>query len=281
MATATHILEPRIVTVGGYRLHMLEGGQGPAVLLLHGFAGSSEDWRATAEFLIEQGYRALAVDCLGFGRSEKPGDAPYSLQLIADLYAELLDTLAIEQATVVAHSMGGKYALTLALQHPARIDRLVLVGSDGFVEPSRLTRAGGVPLLGPGILWLSAQPQFTRAMLNATFYEPERYVDAAAIERARTALLGPDNRRALIALSRRAAETDLTLTGLRARLGELRQPVLLIWGEQDQVFPPARGETAQAEIPDAHLVVIPRCGHFPQVEAAAKFRGLLLSFLAR
>jgi pimeloyl-ACP methyl ester carboxylesterase len=200
MATATHILEPRIVTVGGYRLHMLEGGQGPAVLLLHGFAGSSEDWRATAEFLVEQGYRALAVDCLGFGRSEKPGDAPYSLQLIAGLYAELLDTLEIEQAMVVAHSMGGKYALTLALLHPQR-DRAT--GScrqrrlRGALTPDprrwgSATRPGHSLALGSTTVYPShAQRHLLRTRTLSSMPPPS---SAPA-----TALLGPDNRRALTA----------------------------------------------------------------------------------
>lgn len=274
-------MRTRYVTVGGYPLHILEEGEGPPVLLLHGFAGSAEDWRPTGAILARAGYRAVAVDGLGFGRSAKPGDAPYSLALSADLYAGVLDALGVERAAVVAHSMGAKYALALALLHPTRVTGLALAAADGFSAASPLTRAGGWPLLGGALLWLSARPAVTRAMLGASFHAPDRHISEELLARARAALLGPDNRRALTALSRRYDATDLGLTGLRARLGELAAPTLLIWGEQDRVFPVApNGRAAAAAIPGARLVTIPRCGHFPQVEAARAFTGVLLGFLA-
>lgn len=275
-------MHSRYVMVDGYRLHMLEAGRGPAVLLLHGFAGSAEEWRPTGEALAAMGYRAIAVDALGFGRSAKPADAPYSLALMAQLYAGLLDALGIGRASLVAHSMGGKYALATALLHPERVAALALVATDGFVEASPLTRAGGWPVVGPALLWLSARPAVVRLMLGAAFVAPEAHLTAELLARGRAALVGAENRRALTALSRRYDATDLGLTGLRARLGELNVPTLLIWGDGDRVFPLATaGRAAAAAIPGARLVVIPRCGHFPHVEAARAFRGALSGFLAR
>lgn len=274
-------MHSRYVTVGAYRLHLLEAGRGPAVLLLHGFAGSAEDWRPTGEALARMGYRAIAVDALGFGRSAKPADAPYSLELMAGLLAGLLDALGLARAAIVAHSMGGKYALAAALLHPARVAGLALVATDGFAGASPLTRAGGWPLVGPALLWLSARPAVVRLMLAAAFVEPEAHLTAAILERGRAALLGAENRRALTALSRRYDATDLSLTGLRARLGELRAPALLVWGEGDRVFPlETSGRAAAAEIPGARLLAIPRSGHFPQIEAPRAFRGALAGFLA-
>lgn len=274
-------MHSRFLTVAGYRLHLLEAGAGPAVLLLHGFAGSAEDWRPTAAFLAGAGYRALAVDLLGFGHSAKPADAPYSLELGASLLVGLLDALGVGRAAIVAHSMGGKYALATALLHPTRVGRLALVGSDGFVAASPLTRAGGWPLIGAGLLWLSARPAVVRAMLGAAFYAPDSHLSAELVERGRAALRGADNRRALTALSRRYDATDLAHTGLRARLGEISAPALLVWGEHDRVFPLSAARAAADAIPGARLAVLPRCGHFPQVEAARAFRGLLLGFLAK
>lgn len=275
-------MHSRYMVVGGYRLHLLEAGRGPVVLLLHGFAGSAEDWRPTGEALAGLGYRVLAVDALGFGRSAKPGDAAYSLALMAGLYAGLLDALEVARAAVVAHSMGGKYALALALLHPQRVTALALAASDGFTTASPLTRAGGWPLVGPALLWLSARPAVVELMLRAAFVAPEEHLSEAVLARGRAALLGADNRRALTALSRRYDATDLGRSGLRARLGELRAPALLVWGEGDRVFPVETcGRAAAAAIPGAQLLTIPRCGHFPQIEAARTFRGALAGFLAR
>jgi pimeloyl-ACP methyl ester carboxylesterase len=144
----------------------------------------------------------------------------------------------------------------------------------------RRDRSGRVPGLAELLLTISAHPAIIRTMLKAAFFEPERYVTSEMIEHAREAIGSPANRRVLAALSARYDETDLRHTGLRARLAELRTPTLLVWGEADQIFKLANGEQAQREIPGAHLVVLPRCGHFPQLEAARQFHGLVLGFLA-
>lgn len=274
-------MESIFVTVKGYRLHALTAGSGAPVLLLHGFAGSAEDWRPTVEVLARHGYRAIAVDALGFGRSDKPADAPYSLQLSADLYAGLLDALDLERAALVAHSMGGKNGLATALLHPQRVTRLLLADTDGFFQiPLMMQKSGGLPLIGAGILWLSARPALVQAQLRMAFYDPAKYVTPEVVARGSAALSGLAERQALLALSRNYDATDLQLTGLRARLGELGCPTLIVWGAEDRIFPPSCGTTAQREIPSARLVLIPRCGHFPQIEAFRQFHGLLLGFLA-
>ncbi|NTV62367.1 MAG: alpha/beta fold hydrolase [Oscillochloris sp.] len=272
--------ESIFITAGGYRVHALAAGMGPAVLLLHGFGSSSEVWRPTVDLLAAAGYTALAVDALGFGKSDKPLDAPYSLQLQSDLYAALLDSLGIERAALVAHSMGGKYALALGLLYPQRVSALVLADSDGFVAPMPMDRSGSVPGLAELLLAISARPSLTRVMLRASFVDPERFVTDEMIAHAREAIGHPTNRRVLAALSARYAQTDLRSTGLRARLSELRTPALLIWGDADRVFKLSDGQQAQREIPGSQLVVLARCGHFPQIEMARQFHGLMLGFLS-
>jgi pimeloyl-ACP methyl ester carboxylesterase len=143
-----------------------------------------------------------------------------------------------------------------------------------------MTQAGGWPLLGTLSLWLAAQPVVLRTMLAAAFHAPETHLTAEVLARGRAALAGGENRRALLALSRNYNATDMRRTGLRARLGELRCRSLIVWGEQDRVFDQHYGVIARREIPGAQLVVIPRCGHFPQIEAFRAFHGLLLGFLA-
>lgn len=275
------MLTNSFVNINGYHLHMLEAGTGPPVLLLHGFAVSAEEWNPSLELLARSGYRAIAVDALGFGRSDKPGDAPYSLQLYADLYAGLLDNLGLEQAAFVGHSMGGKFALATALLHPQRVARLVLVATDGFAQPAPEPRRTGLRKLpDPLALRVLAQPLVVRAILSTAFYQPSNFVTSALVARGTRALRGADNRRALLAISRRYRYNDLNTTGLRARLGELRQPTLIIWGTEDRVISIDCGRAAHREIPNSQLVTIPHCGHFPQLEAARAFHGLVLGFLA-
>lgn len=273
-------MQSNYISVQGYRLHYLEAGHGPTVLLIHGFGGSAEGWRKTGEVLAGAGYHALAFDCLGFGKSDKPGDAPYSLEMFAQHFAEALGLLGIDQATIIGHSMGGKYALATALLYPSLVSGLVLVNSDGFAEPAAMSSVGKLPPVCATVLWLSGQPMIVRGMLSAAFHQPESFITEELFTHARDAFLGPENRRALTALSQRYDQVDLQLSGMRARLSELRVPTLLAWAEDDRIFPLRYGHIAAGEIPNAHLVVFPRCGHYLQIEAARRFYGLLLGFLA-
>lgn len=270
----------RMVTVAGRRLRVLTAGDGPAVLLLHGFAVSADDWRPTVALLAEAGYRAVAPDALGFGRSDKPGGAAYSLRSFADLYAGLLDALGVESAAVVGHSMGGKYALATTILHPARVSRLLIADSEGFMQiPLFMRRGGALPLLGELILALSARPALIRLQLAGAFADPGRYVTPELVERGRATLGDPGVRQTMLAMSRNYAANDLKESGLWAQLGEIRCPTLIVWGAEDRMFPARYARDAQAALPGARLAVIPRCGHFPQIEAAGQFHELLLGFL--
>ena len=266
--------------INGYRLHTYECGIGPLVLFLHGFARSAEDWLPSLPIVAEAGYRAVAVDGPGFGRSATADKIPYSLKFSADCYLGLLDALGAKQAILVAHSMGGKYALATALLAPTRINGLGLVASDGFVVPSPLSKAGRWPWLGRAMLALASRPFLVRAMLRSSFYDPATFVTEEFVAQGRAALAAGPRREAMVALSQRYDETDLRRAGLFARLGELQQPCLIVWGDHDRVFPPVLVERATQALPNAQAVILPRCGHFPHLEAARAFHGLLLGFLA-
>lgn len=276
------MITSKTVVVHGYRLHVLEGGNGGvSVLLLQGFPVSAEYWRATLRVLEHAGYRGIAVDILGFGRSEKPADAPYSLQFFASLFDALLGTLGIDQAAFVGHSFGGKLALATALLYPHRVQRLMLVDSDGFTPiPLFIRIPGPLWLLGEFLLWLASNPVLIRAQLQLGFYDPASHVTPEMIELGRAVLRVGENRRVLMLMSRNYRANDLHHTGLRARLGELRCPTLVVWGEHDRIFPPRIGRIACEEIPGARLVSIPRCGHFPHIERPREFHGLLMGFLS-
>lgn len=277
----TQITSSRI-TVQGYSLHFLACGAGPAVILLQGFPVSADYWRPTLDLLGRSGYRAIAVDTLGFGQSDKPEQAPYALSFFANLYADLLDALSLEQAVFVGHSFGGKLALATAVLHPRCVRRLVLLDSDGFTRIPYFIRIPGLlGSVGECLLWLSSHPALIRAQMRLAFYDPAPHVTPGMVALGSSVLRQPENQRVLMLMSRRYKDNDLLHSGLRARLGELHIPTLIIWGEHDRVFVPRYGEVACQEIPCARLVIIPRCGHFPHIETPRAFHGLLLGFLAQ
>src|SRR5579872_5023041 len=134
----------RHLTIHGHEVGYRMAGEGPALVLVHGLAGSSTTWRAVMPALAEH-HTVVAPDLLGHGESAKPrGD--YSLGAHADGIRDLLVALGVERATFVGHSLGGGVAMQLAYQFPGRCERLVLVASGGLGrEVSALLRAVSAP----------------------------------------------------------------------------------------------------------------------------------------
>src|SRR3990172_12332306 len=116
------------VDIDGVRVHYVEAGRGDPVVLIHGWNGSTFSYRHTIPELA-QNHRVVALDLLGFGYSGRPARADYSVTAQVRLVAGLMDRLDIPSAVVAGHSMGGGIAMRLALSHPERVERLVLVDS--------------------------------------------------------------------------------------------------------------------------------------------------------
>ncbi len=279
-ATTAITLSEQYVSVAGFRLRVLTAGQGPAVLLLHGFVVSADDWIPTIQTLAAAGFQAIAPDALGFGASDKPGGAAYTLRRYADLNAGLLQSFGVERAMVVGHSMGGKHALATTILHPQRVERLVIADSEGFMQlPLFMRKGGALPFLGEALVSLAALPFVVRMQLRAAFANPDRHITPELIARGTATLGNPEIRRTMVSLSRHYDANDLRGSGLWSRLADITQPTLIIWGAEDRLFPVRCAYEAKRMLPHARLEIIPDCGHFPMIEAAAQFHRLLLEFL--
>lgn len=275
------MISSNTTTIHDHRIHYLEAGSGTPILLLHGFAGSCEEWRPTVEFLAQQGYRAIAVDGLGFGKSDKPNDICYTFELFAEIYMRLLDTLGIDQVILVGHSFGGKCALATTVLYPQRIRRLVIADSEGFIQiPFWMRKSGIVPMLSKIFLWISRNPKMFRMQMQGTFYNPS-LIPTSFEAQFRDMLYDEKSSHALIQLSKCYDYHDLIRSGMRERLGEISCPTLIIWGANDRVFTVDCAEKAHQEIRGSKCVIIPNCGHYPHIEVPRIFRGTLNGFIAK
>ena len=266
--------------VDGLAVHYVVEGRGPAVVLVHGLGSFAESWRHNLPALADRA-TVYALDLPGFGLSAKPR-APYDLPFFARVLHAFLDTLGVEQASLVGHSVGGAVAVAAALVLPARIERVALVGAivPGFAyRPSWVYRLLAVPGLGEALALLGCAPLY-KAAITRCFHAPRRAeidffvghaYDARTAAAARGAYLGT------LRGVRRDFETHAQ--DYRRALATLDLPVLLIHGRLDRVVPPVHCAEIADALPQATVRWVDACGHFPQIEHAQAVNAWLVDFL--
>jgi pimeloyl-ACP methyl ester carboxylesterase len=251
----------RALSVHGRRVQFFEGGAGRPLLYLHG-AGTF--WWMPVHDLLARRRRVLLPVHPGFGASE----GLETIEMMEDLVfytLDVLDTLGLDKVDVVGLSLGGWLGAELALRHPGRVDRLVLVDAAGLRLP-------GVPMGNPFMM----PPPKVRELM---FYDPTSPVALALLpdtpppERVETVLRG---REAAARLLWSPAQQYRKLT---SRLWRIGAPTLVVWGREDRLIPLAYGEAYAGGIPGARLEVLDRCGHLPPFEHPERFAELVLGFL--
>ena len=271
LAPAPQAAQPagKEVTVFGQKIHYVEAGSGPAVVLLHGLGGNTMNWAFNVPALAQK-YRVVVPDQIGFGQSAKPF-INYRVGTYADFLDKFLDELKIERATLVGNSMGGWVAALYALQKPARVERLVLVDAAGFRPPKEFDLAA-LSGLNP------STRDAMRQLASMVFANKQLFTTDAAIDAMLAQRISAGDGYTIQSLVESIHRGEDMLDG---RLGQIKQPTLIVWGREDGLTPLAReGERFKREIAGSQLVVFDNTGHVPQVERAADFNAAVLKFLA-
>ena len=269
------------VLIHGHDMAYRMEGNGPALLLLHGIAGSSRTWRDVIPRLTDR-FTVIAPDLMGHGESEKPvGD--YSLGAFASGVRDLLEVLGIDRASVVGQSFGGGVAMQLAYQHPERCERLVLVDSGGLGREVnwmlRLMTLPGSEYVMPVIF-----PGFVRDWGNSLFRTMnDRGVRLGRITEmwsAYASLAEAENRQAFARTIKSVIDPGgQTVSAMDRLYLAAPMPTLIIWGDRDDIVPVNHAYTAHEAIPGSRLVIIEGVGHFPQTEAPEQFVDALIDFI--
>jgi pimeloyl-ACP methyl ester carboxylesterase len=273
--------ERRQVEVHGHSVAYRRGGEGEAVVLIHGLAGNSRTWKDVMPALARR-YDVIAPDLLGHGESAKPmGD--YSLGAHASGLRDLLLTLGVTHATIVGHSFGGGVAMQFAYQHPEMCDRLVLVGSGGLGrEVSWLLRLVTLPL-AEQTMPLIFQRRVAEAGLSVSRFLRRRGLSAPHLGemwRSYTSLAGAENRKAFVRTIRTVIEPGgQTVSALDRLYLAAHVPTLIVWGANDQIIPVSHAHTAHEAIAGSRLVILPDLGHFVHTQAPERFVEVLVDFL--
>ena len=270
----------RWVRVGGRLVNLVDIGEGPALIFVHGLSGSWQNWLETIPHFARD-HRVIALDLPGFGQSEMPVER-ISVSGYARMLEELYRVLAIESATIVGTSMGGFIGADFAIRYPRRIERLVLVAAAGLSmehmlnERNRGLRARIENVLFFSTTWLASRhravarsPLMRRLMLLLVAAYPARLPTPLIREQLHGAER-PGFDDALEAMVRYP---------IRDRLGEIRCPTLIVWGELDRLVPLRDASEFEWLISDARKVVYEDTGHMVMLERPERFNADLRAFL--
>jgi len=269
------------VSIHGHGVSYRMGGEGPAILLIHGMAGSSLTWKEVMP-LLAQSHTVLAPDLLGHGESAKPlGD--YSLGSFASGLRDFLSVVGVERMTVVGQSLGGGVAMQLAYQYPELCERLALVNSGGLGrEVSWMLRVLTLP--GAEFIMPVLFPAFVRDRGNdLSQFLLRRGLRAPRIAemwRAYVSLAEPENRRAFVRTLRAVVDPGGQVVSAKDRLYlTVGMPTLIVWGDADRIIPVAHAYAAHEAMPGSRLEVFEGVGHFPHAEEPLRFAAVLTNFI--
>jgi pimeloyl-ACP methyl ester carboxylesterase len=272
------------VLVNGSRISYQECGSAaaPAILLVHGLLSDSGTWAEDLEPLAALGLRAIAIDLLGHGYSDKP-PGPYLLDDFALLLDRFLEALGLSSATICGHSLGGAIAVHFGYHYPERVDSLVLVSAGGLgreVSPVlRMFALPGAEALTGAVMGRTAVQRLLRSpRVHRVFrVTPQRLVNLRRVGRS---LFDPEMREAFFCSLRGVIQPS----GQRGSFLEMKYlaehvPTLLVWSQRDVIIPVAHAHRTHEHLPGSELVVFAGGGHEPHRQNAAEFARAVAAFV--
>jgi pimeloyl-ACP methyl ester carboxylesterase len=270
----------RWVKVQDRWMNVVDLGSGPPVIFIHGLSGCWQNWLEQLPFFARE-HRVIAVDLPGFGQSEMPAEE-ISISGYADAIDELMEKLELTEARIVGNSMGGFIGAELAIQHPQRVERLVLVAAAGLsIESIRTERTTGLRHRAENIVFFSLghiasrattvalRPRLRAALLLTVAAHPAKLPGPLAAQQ----VLGsgkPGFSDALEAMCRYP---------LRDRLEKIACPTFIVWGDKDLLVPVKDAAIFEELIPDARKVIYKDTGHVSMMERPARFNSDVKAFL--
>jgi len=275
---------PRTFDYQGIKINYYDkAGQGPPVLLLHGFGACAYTWRYLIPPLAVA-HRVLTLELKGYGLSDKPRDGHYAVADQAGMVAEFIRRQDLHDLVIMGHSMGGGVAVMTYLQlqqdNSGPIKKLVLIDSAGY--PQKLPwfiRLAKIP--GANILAALLPPRFAAALvLKKCYYHKDQITEEQIDTYAYYGSL-PGAQEAISQTAKQLVLKDKEMEALIAQYRTIQVPVLLIWGVEDEVVPLNVALNFTRDLPNAQLVPLRRCGHIPPEEEPEATRQAIMDFLKK
>ncbi len=265
----------KFIDAGGVKTNYHDLGEGRPVMLIHGSGPGVTawaNWRLNLPVLSER-VRAIAPDMLGFGYTERPADGVYNMQRWRGHLMDLADALGLQEFDIIGNSFGGALALSMAVHHPDRVRRMVLMGAAGleFELTEALDKVWGYE---PSVAAM-------RAMLDIFAYDNSLVSDELAEMRYR-ASIQPGFHEAFSTMFPAPRQQHITaLSTPEEEIAQIACPTLILHGREDCVLPMSNSLRLFDLIKTSEVHLFGKCGHWTQIEHKDRFNLLVADFLAR
>jgi len=250
------------ILIDGLKINYKIAGQGPAILILHGWGGSSDSWISVQEILAKEGFKVICPDFPGFGKSETPFE-PWGVKEYSKFVLNLTKILELQKFFLLGHSFGGRVAIKFSVLYPEKIKSLILCNSAGIKQKwgFREKFIFRLSKLGNAIFTFPPLKRFKNKFRNL-FYIFLRHKDYAKVE----------------GTMRKIFKKVLT-EDLLKDLPRIKTRTLIIWGEFDKLAPVKYAHTFKEKIENSKLEILLKIGHSPHLEVPEKLAKIIIQFL--
>lgn len=273
----------------GARIHYVElNPEGTkTIVFVHGLGSYLKFWRYQLDVFAEQGYRVLALDLPGYGKSVKPATFPYTMESFAEVVKAFIEAKGLDKPIIVGHSMGGHTALTLAINYPEMVSALVLTAPAGFEKFSAREKEWFRKIFSVGLVKSVAEPGLWGTIKRSNFYRWQDEYEWLIEERARVRLSSDFDAYAYANVRSVQGLTHTEFT--RGNLGRIQVPTMIIFGTEDRLIPNRfmhGGYTRDImsygaeRIAGSKLVELAGCGHTVQMDCWQTYNQRVLNFLS-
>lgn len=261
------------INIQGQQLHYTDEGRGPVLLCLHGIYGASQDFVKLREKLQTQ-YRIICLDLPNFGLSAACTDH-WHKHLLSNLLEAFLDALQVTSCAVLGNSLGGYFAYRFCADYPARVSHLVLCGSAGFwFTPPLALLSFAAGSAGIAALRSNLPRSLMDHLVSLAVYD-KTLASPAFLNRFYELSLYTGHRVGMASMLRFISQHVATDN---ACLATIKQPVLVLWGQEDEWIPVQHSEQFAAAMPQSEVHILQACGHMPMYEKATECAELITQF---
>lgn len=257
----------------GQRIHYQDIGEGPVVVFLHGSgsgASGHSNFKHNYPQLVEQGYRVIVPDHIGYGYSDKPTDVDYHIDFFVECIKQTLDSIGVEKYTLIGNSLGGAIALRYALDYPANVTGLVLMAPGGIEEKPDYFTMPGMQMMKE--VFTSSEP-ITPAKMKA-FFTTAFVVDPSCLDDQ----LVQERWESMQTQNPHVVQT-MEVPNMEDELANLQCPILVFWGMNENMMPETGIMKLAKKCNNVRVVLVSECGHWVMLEHKDMFNRMTLDFL--